>query len=82
MKKEMNNWSILGILTGFTLALGSFIRYWIIYPDYDKALAYFVIGALICSVFWLYDKTKRIEYEITAMGDWINDKDYEWSKRR
>jgi len=70
---KISKWSFVGYIVGITFALSSAIRYYILYPDLDKALVYVLIGAIICSVSWLYNKQLEHGNEITAMEDFLSE---------
>jgi len=58
---KINKLSIVGFIGGLAFTTLSSIRYYALYPDLDKALVYGIIGALIISVSYLYDKVKKSE---------------------
>ena len=68
-----NNLSKLGNLLGVTFVLFSSLRYYILVPDLDKLIAYGIIGFLVIAVSILYDRQRRHDLEITAMGDFLSD---------
>jgi hypothetical protein len=70
----MSNWSIAGITTGAIFSIGSFIRYWILYPDMDKAIAYIFLGGIICGISWIYNKLVYMQRDLTAIEDYLDDK--------
>lgn len=53
--KQISKWSIVGIGCGLVFSLLSSIRYFVVYPDMDKAVVYTVIGGCICGVSWIYN---------------------------
>lgn len=71
---KISNWSIVGILAGLTFSIGSFIRYYILYPDLDKAITDVIIGLLICAVSFLYNRLLGQGNNITAIEDFLDDK--------
>ena len=71
---KTSNWSIVGYIAGAVFGLGSFIRYYIIYPDIDKAITYGIIGLLICAVSWIYNNMLHQSNSITAIEDYLDDK--------
>ena len=71
--KKISNWSILGYIFGAALSIGSFIRYYIIFPDLDRALIDVIIGMIICGLAWLYNKHLEQQHEIEAIEDYLDD---------
>lgn len=72
--KRISNWSIVGIAFGFLFSLTSGIRYFVLYPDEDKAIAYVIVGGLIMSVVWLYGKLQLLGNTVTAVEDYLAEK--------
>jgi uncharacterized membrane protein len=68
---KISTWSIMGYLTGTIFILLSAIRYFVVYPDMDKAIAYVVIGILIMAVSWLYNSQLNNSNKITAIEDYL-----------
>ena len=71
---KMSHWSWVGILGGVIFILFSGIRYFIIYPDEDKAIAYVIIGVLIMAVSWLYNSQLNLSNRLNAVEDYLADK--------
>ena len=71
--KKPNNWSIAGMVAGGLFSLLSAIRYFVIWPDMDKAISYVIIGVLIIGVSWLYNEHLKTKYELQAMGEHMKD---------
>ena len=71
-----NNISKLGALAGFTFTLGSFVRYFIMFPDWDRLVSYCTIGVLIVAVSWLYDKHHQNKHNIEAIENYLSDKEF------
>ena len=74
--KQISHWSILGIVLGLSISLFSGIRYFLLYPDTDKALFYIGSGLIICAIAWLYNVSKFQDYRISAIEDYISDKQF------
>jgi len=72
--KQISKWSLLGYVIGGLFAIFSALRYFIVWPDTDKALVYVTIGMLICAVSWLYNKTKSLDNSIEAVEIYLDDK--------
>lgn len=75
-----NNWSVLGILMGgfFTIMAG--VRYFVIWPDMDKALAYVTLGMIIIAISWLYDQQRRINNTLLSVENYLADRPWELNK--
>jgi len=72
--KKISHWSILGYIIGIAFALFSSIRYFLLYPDLDKALVYVGIGLIVCSLSWLYNKQLEQSNTIDAMSEYLADR--------
>lgn len=75
--KKISTWTLIGYLAGAVFGIGSFIRYYIIFPDLDKALTDILIGVIVCAIAWLYNKQKQHEYSIDAVEEYLDDKKIE-----
>ena len=71
---KISNWSLVGDLIGIVFSAGSFIRYYILYPDLDKALTDIIIGLIICGLAYLYNSRLMQGNKITAIEDYLADK--------
>ncbi len=72
--KKISNWSILGYVIGIAFALLSSIRYFLLYPDLDRALVYVGIGFIVCGLAWIYNKLLEHGNTIEAMSEYLADK--------
>jgi len=59
----MNKISQVGIVSGFIFSILSALRYFVMFPDTDRAIVYIIIGCLI--MFVSYEHGKRIKLENT-----------------
>lgn len=73
MTKKISNFSLFGLYCGIGFSVLSAIRYFVLYPDLDKAISYVVIGILIIAVSWLYNKQLAQSNTITAIEDYLGD---------
>jgi len=73
MIKKISNWSILGYIIGIIFSLFSAIRYFLLYPDLDRALVYVGIGIIVCGLAWLYNKQLQHSISIEAINDYLTD---------
>jgi len=71
--KKPSNWSICGMAFGLLFSLLSSIRYFVMYPDEDKAIVYAIIGLIIVGLSWLYNRQLQISNTITAIEDYLAD---------
>ena len=81
---KQTNLSLFGIIFGIFLTLGTWFRYFILYPDLDKSLFFGLIGLIIIIISWNYagriqlDKDiKKLEQTLTSVEEWIVDKNKE-----
>ena len=81
---KQTNLSLAGITFGIFLTLGTWFRYFILYPDLDKSLFFGLIGLIIIIISWNYagriqlDKDiKKLEQTLTSVEEWIVDKNKE-----
>lgn len=70
---KINKLSVAGGIVGTILMLSSWIRYFILYPDLDKALIYGCVGALIMFVSYLWDKIVQINNTLYSVEEWLAD---------
>ena len=71
--KKQTKWSYVGYIGGIVFILTAIYRYLQVIPDYDRAIVYSIVGILICCVSWLYNKTKSIEYTLSAVEEYLAD---------
>ena len=81
------NLSLAGIVGGLFLTIGSWFRYFVLYPDLDKGLFFGLIGLIIIGVSWNYagriilrDRIVKLENTVTSVEEWIVDKEREREK--
>lgn len=75
--KKISNWSILGYVIGIAFSIFSAIRYFLIYPDTDRALVYVGIGMIVCGLAFLYNRSVEYGNSIRGMEGYLSDKNYE-----
>jgi hypothetical protein len=80
--KQISKWSILGAFAGLLMIIGSFARYFIIYPDLDKFVAYTFLGILAIAVSWLYNRELALSNTLDAVGAYLADKQDEEERGR
>lgn len=74
--KKISNFSLFGCIIGIGFALFSAIRYFLLYPDTDRALVYIGIGIIVCVISWLYNKQLEIRNSIIAIENYLSDKQH------
>ncbi len=72
--KKISHWSWIGYIIGVAFALLSSIRYFLLYPDLDRALVYVGIGFIICALAFVYNKLLEHSNEIEAMSEYLADR--------
>lgn len=71
---QKSNWSLVGYGIGGAFALLSAVRYFLLWPDTDRAIVYVLIGFMICGLAWLYDKQLRLNNKLSAVEEYLADK--------
>jgi high-affinity Fe2+/Pb2+ permease len=74
---KISNWSWIGMLGGLAFSLFSGLRYYVFFPDLDRAIVYVIIGVLIMAVSWLYNQNLNLRNKFEAIENYIADKKYE-----
>ena len=72
--KRISNFTWVGYIIGIAFALFSSIRYFILWPDLDRALVYVGIGIIICALAWIYNRLLAHSNTIDAMSDYLADR--------
>ncbi len=72
--KKISHWSWLGYIIGIAFALFSAIRYFLLWPDTDRAIVYIGIGIIICALAWVYNKLQEQGNTLTALEEYLADK--------
>ena len=67
------NLSSVGVLFGFCTAVGSFTRYFILFPDTDKGIFFALIGLLIIAVAWNYAGRIQLKEDIEKLQHTLTD---------
>ena len=80
LNKYYSRWSLAGMLSGLIFAVGSFWRYYILYSDTDKVIAYILLGILIMCVSFLYNKSLLQGHTIEGIEEYLSDKYFENKK--
>jgi len=85
-----SNLALAGLLAGVVFTLASITKYYVMMNDYDRLIAYTVLGLLIIFASWGHERSVRtdnrliegfdkIEKNITALEDYIDD---EWTSKQ
>ena len=64
---KISKWSIVGYILGMTFSVFSSIRYFLLYPDTDRAIVYVGIGLIVCGLAWCYNNISELRKEITRL---------------
>jgi len=73
---KISTWTLVGYLIGLSFSALSAIRYFLIYPDLDRALVYTLLGGIICALAWLYNRQLELGNSVTAIEDYLSDQKY------
>ena len=68
---KTSHWSLLGYAIGILFAVGTFVRYYIMYPDVDKAITDIITGLIICALSWLYNKQLYLSNKLGGVEDYL-----------
>jgi len=75
---KQTNLSTAGIFFGLCITLGTWIRYFVLYPDPDKAIFFGLIGLIIVVISWNYagriqldDDIKNLETKVNCVEEYI-----------
>jgi len=71
---KISNWSLAGMIAGLIFAVGSFIRYWIYYPDLDRVIVYVIMGILIFAVSFLYNRLIWLGHTLEGVEEYLANK--------
>ena len=74
IKHTPSNWALSGMIIGLCFSALMAIRYFVVWPDTDKALVYIIVGVLIFCVSWLYGAFKDILFKLEAVEEFLQDK--------
>lgn len=74
---KISNWSILGYVLGISFSFFSAIRYFLLFPDTDRAFVYIGIGIIVCGLAFLYNRTVEQGNSIKAMEAYLSDKNFD-----
>jgi len=72
--KKISNLTLLGYILGITFSLGSFIRYYIIWYDLDRAIVYVSLGIIVCAIAWIYNRLRNQAHTVEAMSEHLADR--------
>jgi len=81
-----SNLAFAGLVSGAVFTLASITKYYIMMNDYDRVIAYTVLGLLIMFASWGYERsvrtdnrlleeTEKIKLNITTIEDWLDEVD-------
>ena len=78
---KTSTWSFVGYIIGSLFSFFSAIRYFLLFPDTDRAIVYIGIGIIICALAWLYNRQLELGNSLTAIEDYLSDKNDEGRNR-
>mgnify|MGYP006865044114 CR=1 FL=1 len=64
----------MGYAIGFSFSLLSAIRYFVEYPDLDRAIVYVMMGFIIMGLAWLYNRQLDHSNTLNAIEEHLADK--------
>ena len=77
---QTSKWSIMGVLFALGFGLLSSIRYFLLFPDTDRAFVYGLLAVVIIGVSWCYNeihqiyrKIESLEIKLTDLETWLQD---------
>ena len=73
---KISHWSLVGYAIGSLFSFFSAIRYFLLFPDTDRAIVYIGIGMIICGLAWLYNRQLELGNSVTAIEDYLSDEKY------
>lgn len=65
--------TMFGALFGFLFLILSELRYFVIYPDLDRALVYGIVGLLIIFCSWTYGKLRHLDNKLFGVENYLSD---------
>ena len=68
---KVNKLSALGGIAGVVIMISSWIRYFILFPDLDKAIIYGAVGFLIVMVSFLYNHIAKINTTLYDVEEYL-----------
>lgn len=71
---KLTNWSVLGIIFGILLFIATEIRYFVLYPDLDKALYFGIISILIVAISWHHSSITNLSRTLDDVETYLADK--------
>lgn len=72
--KKQSNWSLVGYVIGFVIALLSAVRWFVVYPDYSQAFSFIFSGLVIMALSWIYNELQKLKNTVQAVEDWMAEK--------
>ena len=72
----MNKFSLSGIAAGIIFSVFSAYRYFVLYPDLDRALVYVLIGLTVAVVSYLYNLIKDLHFRLEGVENWLSESEY------
>ena len=67
--------AVVGCFFGAVFSLFSLARYFVLYPDTDKAIVYGLVGMLIIGFSYLYEEVMKNKDTLENLEEYIVDKE-------
>ncbi len=74
LNKKQSNWVLIGYLIGFVFSFFSAIRYFLLFPDTDRALVYVGIGFIVIGLSWAYSQILDLRNKLDAVEEYLDDR--------
>jgi len=68
-----NKFMLAGIMAGIGIMFFASMRYFVLFPDLDKALMYNVTGLLTIAVSWLYYRSCKLSDTLYSVEEYLAD---------
>lgn len=69
--------NMAGIIFGGLFALSSWIRYFVLYPDLDRAIVYGLLGLVIMAISYLHNSLNNLATTLYDVEVYLSDKNIE-----
>ena len=69
--KQITKLSMMGLLLGISFGVLTSIRYFLLYPDTDKALVYGLMALMILALSWCHEEIVKLRNTITSIEDYL-----------
>jgi len=70
-----SKWSLVAYIIGFGLSISGIVRYYIIYPDMDRAIVFGLIGLFIMGFAYIYNSLLNLNNKLYAIEEYLSDRE-------